>query len=183
MITAFNLADQYHTPVIVASDLSLGLSRQSVPESALEGDAIIDRGPIVRGEALEDVRAGSFARYSLAGGGASPRTLPGERHGQYLASGVEHDPHGSGVEDPANRIAMVGKRSAKLRSAVTRCVATDGPPDPDILLLGFGSTGFVAREAAAMLRESGIRCEVAAGNRVCRRSQLRRLSALPWTRA
>jgi 2-oxoglutarate ferredoxin oxidoreductase subunit alpha len=38
---------------------------------------------------------------------------------------------------------------------------SDGPPDPDILLLAFGSTGFVALEAAAMLRERGIRCEVA----------------------
>jgi 2-oxoglutarate ferredoxin oxidoreductase subunit alpha len=161
MITAFNLADRYHTPVVVASDLSLGLSRQSVPESALESDVIIDRGPIVSGEALEDVRAGSFARYSFAGGGVSPRTLPGERNGQYLASGVEHNPHGNGMEDPTNRVAMVGKRSAKLRSAATQCVASDGPPDPDILLLAFGSTGFVVLEAAAMLRERGIRCEVA----------------------
>jgi 2-oxoglutarate ferredoxin oxidoreductase subunit alpha len=82
-VLAFNLADRFHTPVIVASDLSLGLWKQTLEEEDLDIARLpLDRGPLVSDAELEDLGPGGFSRYGWVPGGVSPRSLPGQKHGQ-----------------------------------------------------------------------------------------------------
>ncbi|MBX6722898.1 MAG: 2-oxoacid:acceptor oxidoreductase subunit alpha, partial [Dactylosporangium sp.] len=111
---AFNLADRYQCPVIVASDLMVGLSRQTVEEPLDLSRITIDRGEIADEEMLAGVTSGQFHRYEVTESGISPRSLPGQPNGQYLATGVEHAPTGKVTENPANRVQQMDKRRRKL---------------------------------------------------------------------
>src|SRR5690606_2207466 len=91
----------------------------------------------------------------------SPRPLPGQPKGQYLATGVEHNEFGKVSEDPKNRVAMMDKRRRKIptdpREMGLSGIKYNGPEAPDLLLIGIGPTygptddarGAVAAEVVA----------------------------------
>ncbi len=150
-VEAFNLAEQFQTPVIIATDLSLSLWQQSVERSRLNGPAQpIRRGATFSQEDLLALGENVFQRYQFSADGISPRSLPGEKNGQYLATGVEHGPNGKVSEDPVNRTRMMDKRLAKLYGVnqVRDGFKYDGPQNPDLILVGIGSTVGILREAA-----------------------------------
>lgn len=75
---AFNLAEEYQTPVIVLSDLQFGMCKQSVP--AFDRNRIgIRRGKLVtEGLSELDMKTKSyFHRFADTEDGISPRTIPG----------------------------------------------------------------------------------------------------------
>ncbi len=153
-VEAFNLAEQFQTPVIIATDLSLSLWQQSVDRSRLNGPAqAIRRGATFSQEDLLALGANVFQRYQFSADGISPRSLPGEANGQYLATGVEHSTNGKVSEDPANRTKMMDKRLMKLQGVtqVRDGFKYEGPEDPDLILVGIGSTVGVLKEAAKQL--------------------------------
>lgn len=156
---AFNLAERYQCPVILASDMFLGQSRQTV--EGLVPEAIrVDRGALQEDAALALAGAREFARYEVTESGISPRSIPGQLGGTYVAMGNEHDDSRYEIEDPAGRIAQVEKRRRKLdridTGAVTP-VAYTGPDDPELVLVGWGSTRGVIAEARAELAAAGVR--------------------------
>lgn len=156
-VLAFNLADQYQMPVVLALDLSLALNKQTVEPFDLSA-VKIDRGEVVANEVLESLGKGeSFKRYQLTESGVSPRALPGQPKGQFLATGVEHDEFGKVSEDPNNRIAMMQKRFRKLDGLKLEGLNVTGPQESDILLIGFGSTQGPLAEARRTLEEAGVR--------------------------
>jgi 2-oxoglutarate ferredoxin oxidoreductase subunit alpha len=153
-VEAFNLAEQFQTPVIIATDLSLSLWQQSVDRSRLNGPAQpIRRGATFSQEDLLALGANVFQRYQFSADGISPRSLPGEVNGQYLATGVEHSTNGKVSEDPTNRTKMMDKRLMKLQGVtqVRDGFKYEGPEDPDLILIGIGSTVGVLKEAAKQL--------------------------------
>nr|PZN45270.1 MAG: 2-oxoacid:acceptor oxidoreductase subunit alpha [Bacillota bacterium] len=160
-VLAFNLADNYHCPVIIASDLGLGLWQQTV--DSLDFDrVVIDRGPVVDPKELEAMGRDVFQRYAFTESGVSPRSLPGMKYGQYLATGVEHATDGKVKEDPANRTRMMQKRLNKIKKLEiggqpVPGILYEGPARPEILLISYGSTFGVVAEAAELLREQGHR--------------------------
>lgn len=157
---AFNLAEKHQCPVIVALDLSLSLDEQTV--SHLDKDRHpIDRGLIASEEELTQEGAPRFARYALTESGISPRSIPGQKGGQYLATGAEHSIYGWVSEDPTNRVNMVDKRARKVERIDAESIIYEGDEDPDVLLVGFGSPRGAMSEAAAQARAEGIRAAVA----------------------
>ena len=155
---AFNLAEQYQCPVLIASDLSLGLWTQSVDRSVLDRTRVpIQRGPMVSERDLADVPAGQFKRYALTESGVSPRSVPGMKHGQFLATGVEHSELGKVSEDPVNRAHMMQKRFRKLEGFARESVKREGPVDSDLALVAVGSTVGILREAQGLLTARGHR--------------------------
>ncbi|WP_020375724.1 2-oxoacid:acceptor oxidoreductase subunit alpha [Sulfobacillus thermosulfidooxidans] len=160
---AFNLADHFQTPVIIATDLSLALWQQTVERQAVDGPHVpIDRGAIYSAQDLSTV-ANSFRRYAFTLDDISPRTLPGMSHGQYLATGVEHGQNGKVSEDPINRQHMMDKRLNKVLQIhqLRTPVRYDGPEDADVVLLAIGSTVGINKEAKEILAKSGVRAAVA----------------------
>lgn len=159
-VLAFNLADRYQCPVFVMMDLSLSLNKQTVEELDLS-KVTIDRGLIADEEMLAASKDEGFRRYKVTESGISPRSLPGQPHGQFLATGVEHNEFGKVSEDPKNRTAMMDKRLRKVSQLKLDGLRYQGPEAPealDVLLVGFGSTAGPIDVARRTLEESGIKC-------------------------
>jgi 2-oxoglutarate ferredoxin oxidoreductase subunit alpha len=152
---AFNLAERYQCPVIVAVDQDLVLSR--VTASRLPMDAVrVDRGERIGDEDAARLGA-AYARYALTASGISPRAVPGQAGLRFLSSGDAHDPRGIiDVEDPAVRRSMVDKRLRKTQD-VWRDVAGTAPEgDGDLVVIALGSPCGAIREALERLRGDGI---------------------------
>ncbi|REJ34493.1 MAG: 2-oxoacid:acceptor oxidoreductase subunit alpha [Bacillota bacterium] len=158
---AFNLADKYQCPVVVATDLSLSLNKQTVERLDIKRIKI-DRGALLTDEEIAaQAEPDGFRRYRVTESGISPRPLPGQPKGQYLATGVEHNEFGKVSEDPRNRVAMMDKRLRKVPSDPAAMglegVTYTGPESPDLLLVGFGSTVGPISDARKMLEAEGFR--------------------------
>lgn len=157
---AFNLADKHQTPVLVMMDLALSLDESTVP--ALDKNRIpIDRGLIATEEDLKHEGHPRFPRFLQTESGISPRSIPGQEGGQYLATGAEHGIYGWVSENPENRVAMVAKRARKVETIDAQSIIYEGPDNPDVLLIGFGSPRGAMSEAAAALTREGIATAVA----------------------
>jgi 2-oxoglutarate ferredoxin oxidoreductase subunit alpha len=155
---AFNLAEEFQCPVIIASDLALGLWKQTVERSVLNPHrAPIRRGRLVDPEELLKLGRDAFKRYAITADGISPRSLPGMKYGQFLATGSEHGETGKVTEDPVNRTRMMDKRLSKLAHLKRVGVITEGPLDADVMLVAIGSTVGILREAKAELEKAGHR--------------------------
>lgn len=155
-IAAFNLADQYQCPVILMTDLQLSLGKQSA-DILDYGKIQIDRGKIV--EQPEPLKPGElFERYAVTEDGISPRVLPGTENGLSHVTGVEHDPTGRPSESAANRELMMDKRMRKLKHVrIREAIRTDAPHEqPDLLIIGMGSTAGTIEEARGRLAEDNI---------------------------
>ncbi|MFS8579196.1 MAG: 2-oxoacid:acceptor oxidoreductase subunit alpha [Novibacillus thermophilus] len=160
-IQAFNLAEKYQCPVIVASDLFLGMSKQSLSVDDIDLEHIeIDRGNILTDEQLAALEERAYQRYKITETGISPRTIPGQKNGMFTALSNEHS-EGSPVEieDPETRKRMMDKRMKKLNDFDfgERAYEYDGPEETDITLAGFGSTVSQMKEAQAILEREGLK--------------------------
>lgn len=154
---AFNLAETYQCPVIVASDLYMGMSKAST--DALDPTRVtIRRGKMVTADDLAGVSRGEFRRYAVTEDGISPRAIPGQKGGRFIALGNEHDELGFEMEDQTMRVLQMDKRARKL-SAFHEIVpiTAEGPDNPHVLLIGFGSTKGVIAEAREELALEGVR--------------------------
>ncbi len=154
----FNLAERYQCPVVIASDLALALSRQTV-EGLDPRSVRVDRGALVSDADLAAAGPGGYRRYALTPDGISPRALPGQRLGRHLVTGDEHDEAGRITEDPTTRARMMRKRLDKLAALdlADLGLVYEGTPDPDLLLVGWGSTYGAIAEARQALEARGRR--------------------------
>ncbi|MFO7942156.1 MAG: 2-oxoacid:acceptor oxidoreductase subunit alpha [Bacillota bacterium] len=143
---AFALADQFQIPVIFLSDQNFADTARTIPP--------FDFGKLSHDRYLARELEKPYARYRLAEDGISPRAIPGQFPGEVvLVDSDEHDERGFIVEDASTRRAMMRKRmskSARLAEAMDEPTYI-GPDDPDLLLIGWGSTYGALREARQRL--------------------------------
>lgn len=153
---AFNLADNYHCPVLIASDLALALFQQTVEPEAVQLSSLpaVDRGPIADPAELAALGRDVFKRYNKEDGiGVSARSLPGMANGQFLATGAEHGGNGKVTENAANRVYMMDRRMGKLRNVKTEAIRYYGSKDADLVIIAFGTTLGAAQEAQQQIEE------------------------------
>jgi 2-oxoglutarate ferredoxin oxidoreductase subunit alpha len=157
---AFNLADRYQCPVILLTDLYIGMSNQSIDGFPTQ-EVVLDRGKLVTDEELANLGAYEFERYSAnAADGISPRSIPGQPNGRYVALGNEHNGIGMEVEDLETRMVQVAKRNRKFENFEHGSgVTVDGPSDAEYALVGFGSTWGILEEAREALAAQGLRAK------------------------
>jgi 2-oxoglutarate ferredoxin oxidoreductase subunit alpha len=155
---AFNLAEGFQMPVIVVSDLALAEHHETVETDELPWEV-----PVERGEVVEAGTPGEpFPRYRPTPSGVSPRALPGTPDAAHVAGSDEHDETGILVSDvfasPPVRRKMHEKRMRKPTAALERLAppARFGAERADVVLVGWGATGGVIREAVEQLAERGI---------------------------
>ena len=98
-VTAFDLADRLQTPVIVLSDLDIGMNDWLCPELDWDPAYQPDRGKVLSAADLETAK--SFHRYvDVHGDGIPQRTLPGVHpRGAYFVRGSGHNQYGGYTED------------------------------------------------------------------------------------
>lgn len=156
-VEAFNLADRFQCPVIIASDLALAEWKATVDEADLDlGGVTVDRGALVSQAELDDPER-PFHRYELTPSGVSARSLPGMQGGQHLATGTEHSRTGKVSEDPQNRVSMMMKRLRKMDGVDFPSHTLEGDPAGSLALVAFGSTYGAVREATERLNGQGVR--------------------------
>jgi 2-oxoglutarate ferredoxin oxidoreductase subunit alpha len=152
-IEAVNIARKYNVPVMLLSDQSIATRIEAFPEPDLEKvcqNIAPDLSPIP-----------DFKPYDLsAPDGIVPRIVPGTRiqSGKYpIATGLEHDEMGHPTASPKLHQAMVAKRRRKLLALQKTIPAPKvyGPPEGNVLLVGWGSTQGPIREAVDRARAAG----------------------------
>ncbi len=159
MAEAFNWAERYQMPVLVASDLYLSEHRETVDPDEIEFNVPIERGELLR----EWKRDEPYKRYKITENGVSPRVLPGTPGVCYTAASDEHDEDGVLISDvftdPVKRKAMMDKRMRKMEHLAREIPEPrfEGPPEADVTLVGWGSSAGIMREAVDMLNRDGIR--------------------------
>ena len=153
---AMEMSEAYQVPCILLTDQYLA-------------DTVVDADPgdfpvfpvnrrIVRGNDVRRDAKGRYLRYAFTGDGVSPMAVPGEPGIAVVEDSDEHTEDGHLTEDHAVRIAMVEKRMRKgeVLEMETLPPLLAGPPDGEVLLIGFGSTKGVIAEAREILSAGGI---------------------------
>lgn len=157
-VQAFNLADQYQCPVLILTDLALGMGKQTV--EPLDYNKIeIDRGKFLGNEELPELEAPMYKRFLFTEDGISPRVIPGQKNGIHHVTGVEHSENGRPFESTTNRTKMMDKRLNKINN-----IKFDNPvlklaphAAADLLVVGIGSTQGAISEAIVRLEKEGLK--------------------------
>ncbi|MDJ0748801.1 MAG: 2-oxoacid:acceptor oxidoreductase subunit alpha [Woeseiaceae bacterium] len=116
---AFDLAERLQTPVMVLSDLDIGMNDWMVPELKWDDDYVPDRGKVLGAEELEAMD--NFYRYlDVDGDGIPYRTLPGVHpKGAYFTRGSGHTKYGGYTEDSAAYREVLDRLLVKWETART----------------------------------------------------------------
>lgn len=157
-ITAFDLADRLQTPVIVMSDLDIGMNDWVCPDLQWNDNYRPDKGKVLSVEDLD--KMDKFYRYlDSDGDGIAYRTIPGEHpKGSYFTRGSGHSKYGSYTEDAAEYREVVDRLLVKWETA-RRIV-----PEPEIqyskfnkhAILSFGSCDPAVKEALVDLKARNV---------------------------
>jgi 2-oxoglutarate ferredoxin oxidoreductase subunit alpha len=141
---AFDLADQYQVPVFILTDQYLLESHYNI--SSLDPTRIPLKKYFI--ETKQDYR-----RYQLTETGISPRGIPNFGEGLVVLDSDEHDEEGHITEDMDLRTKMVNKRLKKLDLLMKDVIAPEliGPKDYKTLIIGWGSTYLIIKEALERL--------------------------------
>jgi 2-oxoglutarate/2-oxoacid ferredoxin oxidoreductase subunit alpha len=152
-IEAVNIARKYNVPVFVLSDQAIATRIEAFLEPKLEQvcqDITPDFTPVA-----------DYKPYDLSTpDGVVPRVVPGTRimSGKYpIAGGLEHDEYGHPTGSPKLHMQMSAKRRKKLQAlaATLPTPKVYGPPEGNVLLVGWGSTQGPIREAVDRARAAG----------------------------
>lgn len=144
MQRAFNMADRYQLPVLVLSDQYLADATVTLAPFDFH------RIPIARHLSPPELIPQDYQRYAVTENGISPRYIPGQTPDAiHLADSHEHDPYGHPTEDVTKVLAQMEKRMRKLQTLTADLLEPEhiGDQHPDILLIAWGSTGEILREA------------------------------------
>ncbi len=114
---AFDLSERLQTPVMVMSDLDIGMNDWMVPELEWDDDYVPDRGKVYSAEDLE--KMDKFYRYlDVDGDGIPYRTLPGVHpKGAYFTRGSGHTRYGAYTENSADYQDVVDRLLVKWETA------------------------------------------------------------------
>lgn len=137
---AFNLADQYQTPVFILSDQYFADVFYNEINFDLEGLAV---------ENYTIKTNSDYKRYEITDSGISPRGIPGFGEGLVVVDSDEHDEEGHLTENLDMRIQMVDKRLRKLKGIKDDIIAPElvGDLDYSTLIIGWGSSYGAIKEA------------------------------------
>jgi pyruvate ferredoxin oxidoreductase alpha subunit len=165
--SAFRIAYEYQIPAIVIYDQKIQGELRNLPASHFDEEPNADPGSVLTEEEIQDAAhhsSGKFQRFLHEpedGSNVSPRSVPGQKDGRFLATGNEHNPSGHISEDPDNRIAQMNRRLNKLddiRADLdenTSHQTYHGPDEADYGILVWGSQQGTVFEAVDRLNENG----------------------------
>ena len=157
-VKAFDLADRLQTPVIVLSDLDIGMNDWPCPELRWDDSYRPDYGKVYRANELRDLER--FQRYlDVDGDGICYRSLPGDHpRGAYLIRGSGHNQAGAYTERSDEYIEVMDRLRRKFDTAAT---LVPGPiiertPNADMAIVSLGSCDGAIQETRDRLVEKGL---------------------------
>lgn len=155
-VEAFNVAEQYQTPVIVLSDQEIGQRKETIDPIDTSRFRLVER----RRPTAADLEG--YKRFRLTDDHISPISQPGMEHGNYLASGIEHNEAGAPTASGEIHAEMNEKRIRKLDPLKRRrdLFTVEGNPSAPVGLVSWGSVAGVAREALRLAEARGLRVKL-----------------------
>jgi 2-oxoglutarate ferredoxin oxidoreductase subunit alpha len=157
-VEAFDLAERLQTPVIMLTDLDIGMNDWMCKKLEWDDSYQPDRGKVLSGEELEEIE--QFHRYlDSDGDGIAARTLPGVHpKGAYFTRGSGHNMFGKYTEDAAEYQQVVDRLRLKWETAKSYV------PEPAIAyqdknriaILSIGSCDGAVTEAIEQLDQQSV---------------------------
>ena len=162
MSVAFDLAEHLQTPVIMLSDLDLGMNDHMSPPLKWDDAKKYNRGKVLNAEQLEAAK--DWGRYKdVDGDGITYRTLPGTHvtKGAYFTRGSSHDEYARYTEDSDTYVRIMERLELKFKTAKKLV------PKPEIHgdgssaygMIYYGTSAYSAEEAGDQLSAKGIKCD------------------------
>jgi 2-oxoglutarate/2-oxoacid ferredoxin oxidoreductase subunit alpha len=157
-VQAFDLAERLQTPVLVVSDLDIGMNDWMCRELKWDDAYRPDRGKMLDKAEIEKLE--KFYRYvDKDGDGITYRTLPGVHpKAAYFTRGSGHTQFGMYTEDSADYQLLLDRLLVKWTSAkklVPRAII-DATTDSELGIVSVGSCDGAIREAMDLLRARGV---------------------------
>jgi 2-oxoglutarate ferredoxin oxidoreductase subunit alpha len=153
---AFDLADEFHIPVIILTDKYLNETQWQLSAGVVKDIGHVVSTTTMNASDMKETPV--FKRYSLdTKTGVSMRSLPGMKYGEYVANSYEHEEDGFTTEEAGPRIAQVDKRLKKVQAIMKKAFppVVFGEDGADITFVSFGSLKGVIHEAVSLLTTSG----------------------------
>ncbi len=157
-VEAFDLAERLQTPVIVLSDLDIGMNDWMCKDLTWDDSKRPDRGKVLRAPDLEKIE--KFHRYlDTEGDGIASRTLPGEHpKGAYFTRGSGHNMYGAYTEDAGEYQQVVDRLLTKWETAKDYVPApvVEYSEKNRIGIISIGSCDESVREAIDWMASEGV---------------------------
>lgn len=156
--TAFDLAEELQTLVLVLSDLDLGMNLH-ISDPFDYSDAPFKRGKVLTAEELTEL-GGSWARYrDVDGDGIAYRTLPGTKHNlaAYFTRGTGHNEYAfysERADDWEQNLDRLHRKFETARDMVPPPVIHE-QEEASIGIISLGSNDAAVQEARARLVAAG----------------------------
>ena len=157
-VKSFDLAERFQTPVLMLTDLDIGMNDWVVPRLAWDDSYRPDRGRVLSQADLEALPA--FHRYAGEDERhVTPRTIPGvDPRGAYVTRGSGHNKFGGYTEIPDEYQQVIDRLARKHKAAA------DAVPLPKIDngrgaavgLITIGGCDAAVREAVDLLAQQGV---------------------------
>ncbi len=160
-VKCFDLADHFQTPVIMLSDLDIGMNDWVVPRLKWDDQWRPDRGKVLTAEELQEM--GKYFRYSPRDeDGVAARTVPGtSAKGSFFTRGSGHNRFGIYTEIPDEYKDVMDLLLEKHKSAAKYVPAPviETRPNATIGVVSLGGCDAAVREGLDRLEEMGIPCD------------------------
>ena len=156
---SFDLAERLQTPIMVMTDLDLGMNDHISDPFEWDDNQKYDRGKVLNADDLEHV--GKFGRYlDVDGDGIPYRTYPGTHptKGAFFTRGTSRDEYAAYTEDGAAYKRNMDRLMVKWETAkkiVPSAQLYQKKNHSNIGILFFGTSAFSSEEAKDLLQASG----------------------------
>ncbi|MBS1793321.1 MAG: 2-oxoacid:acceptor oxidoreductase subunit alpha [Acidobacteria bacterium] len=156
---AFDLAEKLQTPVIVMTDLDLGMNEHVSQPLKWDDNRKYNRGKVLGAAELDAI--GRYGRYLDTDGDGIPyRTIPATHatKGAFVTRGSSRDEYAAYTEDSAAYVRNMERLTKKFETAREMVPAPkffqDGKTSETGVIF-FGTSTYAAKEAFQMLRDDG----------------------------
>ena len=151
VITARKLSETFRTPVILLTDASLATAQQPFARPSVREEWLAP--PVDPSPWQEDVAPYDWDPET----GLSQRPVPGQRGGEYVVTGLAHDEQSHvAYESKVNQHGLkMRRRKLKTLAKSLMPPVVHGPPDGDVLVVGWGSTRGAIEEAVDRMGAQG----------------------------
>ncbi len=157
---AFDLTERLQTPVLVMTDLDLGMNDHLSPPFQWDDQRRYDRGKVYSADDLEKLQ--QFGRYQdIDGDGIPYRTIPGTHptKGSYFTRGSSRDEMAKYTEDSEPYVRNMDRLLKKWNTAKGLVPAPEFYQEKDKgnhAMIFFGTSTYAALEAMEQLEAAGV---------------------------